>query len=382
MTHQRAQNGDFGRQFKIAVIGYGLPRFDKASSEFRLRQIIQILLDGKCRVDYFYGACDSDDEHYKRSFKGDIHFFYKPHDPDDYLQALTRSNPDLIWISELWRTAYIEFALQLMGKIKSNPPHLKVVADTVDFHYKEFERKYQRTGNPNDLALAECYLDLEKKLYPLADVVTVVTQEEKNDILAHIPGLSRIEVIPNIHDLPKNSRSFARRRNICFLGNFGTTHNADAVRYFLDQIFERILETNPTVEFHVLGFLSERYRKRFRHPNVRVVGGLKSLHKALGCYRLFVCPLTYGAGMKGKIGDAMIAGTPIVTTSLGAEGFPVKDGRELFVADSPEEFAQKCNQCLNDPVVWHNFSLKSRLLIAENYSPAVVARQIGAILAG
>lgn len=376
--HGRANNLD--RQPTIAVIGYSLPRFDKASSEFRLNKIIQILLDSNCRVDYFYGVCARNDVKYKRSFKGNIRFIHQPYELGNYLPAITASNPDVIWISELWRITYIEFIVQLISEIKSKQPGFKLVVDTVDFHFKEFQRKYQQTGNLDDLDLANQYLGLEKQLYRMADVVTVVTQEEKNDILGHIAAIGRIEVIPNVHDLPSEYSPLAKRRNICFLGNFGTTHNADAVRYFLDHIFDYILKTNPSVEFHVLGYLSERHRKDFRHPNVRVVGGIKNLHKALGCYRLFVCPLTYGAGMKGKIGDAMIAGTPVVTTSLGAEGFPVKDGNELFIADCPEEFAEKSSQCLNDPITWHHFSLKSKLMIAENYSSWVVARQLGAIL--
>ena len=86
--------------------------------------------------------------------------------------------------------------------------------------------------------------------------------------------------------------------------------------------------------------------------------------------------MTYGAGMKGKIGGAIAAGVPVVTTSIGAEGFPFTDSQDCFIADSPGAFAEKCNQCLEDPVLWHNFSIKSRLMIAENFSPVVVARKL------
>jgi glycosyltransferase involved in cell wall biosynthesis len=86
--------------------------------------------------------------------------------------------------------------------------------------------------------------------------------------------------------------------------------------------------------------------------------------------------MIYGAGMKGKIGGAIAAGVPVVTTSIGAEGFPFRNGKECFIADSPEEFVEKCNQCLEDPVLWHNFSVKSRLVMAENFSPSAVARKL------
>ena len=80
--------------------------------------------------------------------------------------------------------------------------------------------------------------------------------------------------------------------------------------------------------------------------------------------------------MKGKIGEAISAGLPVVTTTIGAEGFPVKNGDECLIADLPEEFAEKCNQCLKDSVLWHELQTKSRLMMAENYSPGVIEKKL------
>ena len=77
-------------------------------------------------------------------------------------------------------------------------------------------------------------------------------------------------------------------------------------------------------------------------PNVKIIGSLRRLQDALTYYKLFVCPLTYGAGVKGKIGSAIEAGVPVVTTSVGAEGLPLRDGEDCFIADLPMEFAEKC----------------------------------------
>ena len=130
------------------------------------------------------------------------------------------------------------------------------------------------------------------------------------------------------------------------------------------------------LNFILLGNGAEKYKNSFKSPNVQVIGGLKYLQEALQNYRLFVCPMTYGAGMKGKIGGAVAAGVPVVTTSIGAEGFPFTNGEECFIADSPEEFAERCNQCLTDPALWHRLSVKSRLKIAENFSPGVIAEDL------
>jgi glycosyltransferase involved in cell wall biosynthesis len=252
--------------------------------------------------------------------------------------------------------------------------------DTMDFHFKEFIRKYEYTKDPKDLILANEFLKYEKILYLAADTVVVISENEKRDIQDKIPGINNIQVIPNIHQISISTRPYHKRRNICFVGNFGNKHNVDAVRYFLKNIYEFVAQKNPREHFHILGMSSEKYRKEFSRSNVKVIGQLKNLHKALTYYKLFVCPMTYGAGLKGKIGEAIAAGAPVVTTPIGAEGFPVIDGEECLIASSIQEFAEKCNQCLDDSRLWNSLQLKSKLMLVENFSPFAISTRLRNIL--
>ena len=378
--HHKKTTSLFDVAPRITFISYSAPRFDKSSAEFRLYNILHLLLANNCKIDYIYCTKLSQDSRYLQKFNGNINFIYKPLNLGEYTKTIQQITPDYIWISELWRIPYVEFMTKLAQEINLQFKDLKVIVDTVDFHFKGFYRKYELTMDQNDLSHANNYLKNEKVLYQEADMVVVVSEEEKRDLQCQIGGIDCVEVVPNIHEITDTFQTYEKRKNICFIGNFGAKHNFDAVQHFLNNIFQFILETNPKVEFHVIGNMSSIYRKVFNGPNVKVIGRVKHLHKALTNYKLAVCPLTYGAGMKGKIGEAITAGTPVVTTSIGAEGFPVTDGAECFIADSPLEFAEKCNQCLNDPVLWHYFSFKARLMIAENFSPSVVAQKLGKIL--
>jgi len=104
------------------------------------------------------------------------------------------------------------------------------------------------------------------------------------------------------------------------------------------------------------------------------------LAQALARYRVFVCPMTYGTGLKGKIGMAAAAGLPIVSTSIGVEGFGFTDGNECFIADDAEEFAMKTWQVHEDRVTWHNFSFQGVLAMAERFSPRAAARALNELL--
>lgn len=360
----------------ITFISYSIPRLDSTSSQFRLCNIIKILLGNCCKINFLYCTELWNDAKHIKIFDGDINFTHLSWNRDEYARFIADKNPQYVWVTELWRINYVKFITELIGELKISCPASRLIVDTIDFHYKEFQRKYEMTGDSQDLKLANEFLEKEKVLYQIADTVVVISEEEKNDIQDNIKDIKKIKVVPNIHKIPYNTRPYSKRKNICFVGHFGNKHNVDAVTHFLENIFQGILEKNPDVEFHILGYSANKYKKRFESSNVKVIGGLKYLEDALTYYRLFVCPMTYGAGMKGKIGGAIAAGVPVVTTTIGAEGFPLRDDKECFIADSPTEFSKKCNQCLGDPNLWYNFSVKARLMVAENFSPNVVSKKI------
>ena len=373
-------NHVFEKPVDITVIAYSIPHPDITSSDFRLYNILKIMIENKCRIDFIFCESRYDDSKYLKMFDGHINFIYLPLNSKDYIDFISEKTPTYLWITELWRVDYMKFMARIASELKASFTASKIIVDTIDFHFKEFNRKFELSKQPADLKTANDYLEIEKILYPIADTVVVVSKDEKRDIQNQIADIRNIEIVPNIHKTLDEIRPFNKRKNICFVGYFGPNHNVDAVKYFLKDIFPLILEKKPKTEFHVLGYRALQYTREFSSRNVKVIGRINQLRKALSYYKLFVCPMTYGSGIKGKIGDAISAGTPVVTTSIGAEGFPVKDGAELFIADSPSEFAEKCCLCLSDPVIWNNLSSRAMLMMNEHFSPATVAAQLKVIL--
>lgn len=364
----------------IAFVSNFLPRHDKTSADLRLYHIIKILLANKCKIEYIYCGKTSDDLKYSNDFLGDITFKYLPLKLRDFQEIFAKKTYDFMWITNLWRVEYVRFMAKFTTLLKRENPFFKIIIDTMDFHYKEFIRKYDFTKNAKDLDCALEFYKNEKELYRAADQVVVISKKEQENISEKIAGIKSFKIIPNIHEINDFDIPFHQRRNICFTGHFGNKHNIDAVEYFLDHIFKDIQKQNPKIEFHIIGRSSEGLRKVFKSPNVKVIGKLMDLRKALTYYKLFICPMIYGAGLKGKIGEAMAAGVPVVTTSIGAEGFPVKNGEECFITDSTTEFANKCNQVINDKDLWNSFSVNSKIMLYKNYSPGVVSGKIQEVL--
>jgi hypothetical protein len=204
---------------------------------------------------------------------------------------------------------------------------------------------------------------------------------ERQNILENVGSDCNVAVIPNIHTILRDGPDLSARRHICFLGSCRINHNEDAVRWFLDAVFPRILQEAPDVEFHVMGYGSEGHADEIEgHRNARMIGYVEDAEAALARYPLFVCPMTYGAGMKGKMGVAAGAGTPIVTTSVGAEGFAFVNGANCFVADDPEEFAACCLRLLRDDAVWQQFSTQAQEMVWDKLGVEAVGRDIDALL--
>lgn len=360
----------------IMFISNFMPRYDKTAADFRLYNILQILLANHCKIDYLYFGETRDDARYKKIFDGDINFNLMPLDHQEISKSIQKKKHLNLWITNLWRIDYVRSMAQLTTELRNRDLSFKIIIDTMDFHFNGFFRKYELTHDTEDINLANQFLELEKAIYKSADIVVVVSEEESRNIQEKITGIKRFEIVPVIHQISNFIRPFNKRRNMCFVGHFGNQHNVDAVRYFIENIFQLILKRNPGIEFHIIGHSSEKYKKEFESQYIKVIGSLKHLQKALSYYKLFVCPMTSGTGMKGKIASAIAAGVPVVTTTLGAEGFPVTDGKDCFISDSPEEFAEKCNQCLNDSDLWRNFSANSRIMLANKFSPSAISCRI------
>jgi glycosyltransferase involved in cell wall biosynthesis len=369
---------------RIIFISSHTPGADRGSSNLRIFHILKIVAGSGAKIDYLYFCRTQDDERYEKAFGDSVNFVYIPSTFNsfaDYLYFDRSRKIDYVWITNLWGVAYGKFAVELSEWIRANKSGTKIIIDTMDFHYKKFMRKFNVSRDNQDLLKARQFLEVEKKLYPLADEVLTVTEVEKRDIFENIGSDCNVKVISNIHRILPQGPDLQQRKHICFIGALHVNHNTDAVRWFLREVFPLIIEEAPDVEFHILGFNSDKFRAEFEvNPNVKVIGYVEDAESAVANYRLFVSPMTYGAGMKGKLGTAASVGTPIVTTTIGAEGFDFVDGQNCFITDDPQEFARKCLCLLSEASLWKEFSIKAKEMVAEKFSIEAVSEKIYALL--
>jgi len=263
----------------------------------------------------------------------------------------------------------------LLSSIKRTSPGIKTIYDTVDVAFLRLEREYRVVADKHFARLARRYKKLETRLARSCDQVWCVTPEDQFALSQEVPS-ARFEIIPNIHPLQDRGESFVARRGLVFIGNFLHRPNEDAVHFFMREIYPIVREAVPGVTISIVGSDPTSAITAYGSENVTVTGYVPDVNPIFHSCRVFVAPLRFGAGMKGKIGQALSYGVPVVTTSVGAEGMGLVHGREALIADKAEDFAEALISVYNDAALWQRLSDQGVSHIARHFTPPVVEEKI------
>jgi glycosyltransferase involved in cell wall biosynthesis len=119
--------------------------------------------------------------------------------------------------------------------------------------------------------------------------------------------------------------------------------------------------------------------KALRSANVEPVGFVPDVAPYFESCRLFVAPLRFGAGMKGKVGQSMSHGLPVVATSIGVEGMGLRHEKHVLIANATQHFAAAVARLYNDENLWNSLSRESFSHLEANYSVVAVRKQMAGI---
>jgi glycosyltransferase involved in cell wall biosynthesis len=211
------------------------------------------------------------------------------------------------------------------------------------------------------------------------DLIATVTETEKETLQRLVPG-SRIVVLPTVHERRRDQPpGFEGRSGLLFIGNFRHEPNADAVAFLLDEILP-LVRARIDVSLVVIGGSVPAGLTRRHDAGVRFAGHVADVVPLFDAARVFVSPLRFGAGMKGKNGQAMALGLPLVTTSIGAEGMDLVDGVHALVRDDAAAFADAVVRQHEDPSLWATVAANARRAADERWSPEAMRARLDELL--
>jgi len=198
-------------------------------------------------------------------------------------------------------------------------------------------------------------------------------------LLEEEPSL-RVHVVPNIHGEEHTGRLFEERKGVLFVGSFPHHPNRDAAHWLVEEIMPLVRAEDPSIFTYVVGSSPTEDILALESESVRILGWVPDLTNLLEHARLSVAPLRYGAGVKGKVGESMAHGLPVVTTRLGAEGMGLEHEHDVLVAEGAQAFASEILRAYHDADLWARLAINGRRTIARDSSPFAIRSSLAKIL--
>ncbi|HKG11881.1 MAG TPA: glycosyltransferase [Pyrinomonadaceae bacterium] len=304
----------------------------------------------------------------------------------DYERALWREGvetapaPDFLRLvrARRFRAAILSrphVAAGLLGPIRRAGPRTRIVFDMVDAHSLRLSREHELTGDADVAREAERYRAMESRLARECDLVWCASSADEEFMRRLSPGIVAT-VVPTIHPRHGRGLPFEGREHILFVGNFRHRPNADAVHFYAREVLPRVRESLPRVELLLVGDNAPKEFAGYEGAGVRVLGYVPDIEPVFARARVSVAPLRFGAGINGKIGEALAHGLPVVTTNVGAAGLALRDGEEALIADSPEDLAAASVRLYTDAALWRRLSDKGYEHVERHFSPRVVRKVV------
>lgn len=299
---------------------------------------------------------------------------FEPNDPaiDLYLKE---SAPDVV----IFDRFMVEE--QFSWRVRENAPNALRVLDTIDLHSLRRIRGRKLKEGSDYSSLSDFDLNSEDSLRELASIyrsdLSLVTSDFEFNLLNSKFGVSSEQLFLSrlFYEKPKSGKFFSERRDFVFIGNFNHPPNFDGVHFLVQELWRKIRDGVHTVtsefpELHLYGSYVDDQVKALHNPahGIYLKGWTPDAHETLSQYRVNLAYLRFGAGIKGKISDGWFAGTPCITTEIGAEGMYESLPFGGAIASDNEQFIMAATNHYTDVEVWNKSQRDGYHLVEQLYN--------------
>lgn len=350
----KARDRSFNKK-TILVIDHYVPHYDKDAGSRTIYQYLKLFVKMGLNV----------------KFIGDNYFKHEPYTSD--LQEMGIEVLYGSYYANNWKE-WIKINSKYIDYVFLNRPHItKKYIDFIrehtkarifyyghDLHFLREKREYELTQNKELVNDYQKTMNDEFSIMRKSDIVyypsfVEVEEIKKHDTLINVKAIQAYMY----DDIVYSQYILKNRKDLLFVGGFGHKPNVDAILWFTKEVFPKILKNNPEIKLNIVGSNPTQDIKDLKSENINVVGYVsdEELEKYYLETRMVVVPLRYGAGIKGKVVEAMTKGVPIITTSVGVEGLENIENM-FFICDNAHDFANSVIKCYYNEEILKSISDK------------------------
>ncbi len=357
----RAQN-----KRSILIIEDMVPEYDKNAGAMMMWSYIRLLQDMGFLVSLLPDNRNRSEPYAHLLQQQGVEVLYGWFDLEDWLQ---QNGADLDYI--------------LLARPDISEPYLEVLKRrstavllyfTHDLHYLRELRRYELEHRQESLVESHRLRKVEQHIFNSVDTVLTPSSAEIPLINKLAPG-GLAKAIPLFFfdvdtETFRSGASFDDRDTILFVGGYQHAPNVDAVNWFCDTILPAVRSKLGSVKVVLAGSNPPPEVLARAGNGVEVLGYVEDLSPVFEQARIFVAPLRYGAGVKGKVITSLRYGVPVVTTGIGNEGIELTHEDEVLVADDPCLFADMICRLYEDAELWERLRERAFRRLVNDYSKA------------
>lgn len=280
-------------------------------------------------------------------------------------RTLKNENPDECVAHLLRMAPYLE---KTHSQEKSIVEMTDALSKTYSLSSASNQKSFKKIVYKFELGLIKNYEKHVIKTFPKVvlvsendiDYLKKETSLDCENLFYYTNGVSVMKEIPQRYN----------KNKICFVGNMRTLQNQDAVIYFVDEIFPVIKKANPKAVFYIVGAEPpEKIKSLADGKSVFVTGFVENLESVVSDSCVAVAPVRIAAGIQNKVLVSMGFGVPVVLSTLISKAIPeLADGKNCFIKDSADDFAESIIKLMNDSVLRNEISRNGYETVKDNYS--------------
>ena len=350
----------------ILIIDHYVPTYDKDAGSKTTFQYIKMFIE-KGYVVKFVGDNYAKMEPYLTTLEQlGVEVLYGPWYAQHIFEWID-ANKEYISFAYLNRPHITE---KYIDYIKENTD-IKIIYYGHDLHFLRTQREYEIEHDDNKLAESKMWKAKEFDILKKADMNYYPSYVEEEAIHEIDPSVPVKAITAYVFEkfIENYKYDVSSRNGILFVGGFSHGPNIDAVKWFAEEVYPLIREKNGDIDFYIVGSNAPEEIKQLDGNGI-IFKGFVSDEELMELYsecRIVVVPLRYGAGVKGKVVEAIYNGAPIVTTSVGAEGIAGVEN-VLKIEDDAQSFAKAVVDLYSDDNELVNLANKTQKFIKDNFS--------------
>jgi glycosyltransferase involved in cell wall biosynthesis len=289
--------------------------------------------------------------------------------------AAQTPTPDIIQLDWIYMTAYLK-------TLRACYPKVPIVLRQHNAEHIIFKRLAENEKNPiKSMFLfhqASKMKRFEAKMMKRVDYYTTVTETDLSIFKSMAPKTPGRAIVAGVDTaMFKRPESLSREKNFVILGSLSWAPYAQAVQWFLENVWTTFVAAHPGVGLYIVGSAPPPEVQRWNGTQgVTVTGFVDDVIPILHRSTAMVVPLLSGSGMRIKIVEAMAASLPVISTSVGIEGILAEHNVHALVADAPEAIASEMHQLIVDAPLATRITEHARQLVIDKYEWKSIAKQM------